>query len=50
MWGVIAIDGKVEVEARYENVVIHTDGSVDLTLRPGKVISRKLGIGNQELC
>ena len=50
MWGVIAIDGKVEVEARYENVVIHTDGSVDLTLRPGKVISRKLGIGNQKLC
>ena len=42
IWGVIAIDGKVEIEARYENVVIHSDGTVDLTVRPGKVISRKL--------
>ena len=42
IWGVIAIDGKVEIEARYENVVIHSDGTVDLMVRPGKVISRKL--------
>ena len=42
IWGVIAVDGKVEVEARYEDVVIHTDGTVDLTVRPGKVISKKL--------
>ena len=42
IWGVIAVDGKVEVEARYEDVVIHTDGTVDLTVRPGKVITKKL--------
>lgn len=42
IWGVIAVDGKVEVEAKYEDVVIHTDGTVDLTVRPGKVVSRKL--------
>ena len=46
IWGVIAVDGKVEVEARYEDVVIHSDGMVDLTVRPGKVISKKLGIRN----
>ena len=46
IWGVIAVDGKVEVEARYEDVVIHSDGTVDLTVRPGKVISKKLGIRN----
>ena len=42
IWGVIAVDGKVEVEPRYEEVVIHTDGTVDLTVRPGKVITKKL--------
>ena len=42
IWGVIAVDGKVEVEPRYEDVVIHTDGKVDLTVRPGKVITKKL--------
>lgn len=41
-WGVIAVDGKVEVDARYEHVEIHPDGTVDLTVRPGKVITRKL--------
>lgn len=46
IWGVIAVDGKVEVEARYEDVVIHTDGTVDLTVRPGKVISMRLGRRN----
>ena len=45
----IAVDGKVEVEARYEDVVIHSDGMVDLTVRPGKVISKKLGIRSEEL-
>ena len=39
-------NGKVEVEAKYEDVVIHTDGTVDLTVRAGKVISMKLGIRN----
>ena len=43
----IAVDGKVEVEAKYEDVVIHTDGTVDLTVRAGKVISKKLGIRNE---
>ena len=47
IWGVIAVDGKVEVEAKYEDVVIHTDGTVDLTVRAGKVISKKLGTGNE---
>ena len=47
IWGVIAVDGKVEIEAKYENVVIHTDGTVDLTVRAGKVISKKLGTGNE---
>ena len=42
IWGVMAVDGKIEIEARYEDVVIHTDGTVDLTVRPGKVITRKL--------
>ena len=42
IWGVIAVDGKVEVEPRYEDVVIHTDGTVDLTVRPGKVLTKKL--------
>ena len=42
MWGVMAVDGKMEVEARYEDVHIHTDGTVDLTIRQGKVIRKKL--------
>ena len=42
IWGVIAVDGKVEIEARYEDVVIHSDGTVDLTLRPGKTVIKKL--------
>ena len=48
IWGVIAVDGKVEIEAKYEDVVIHTDGTVDLTVRAGKVISKKLGIRDEE--
>ena len=42
----IAVDGQVELEAKYEDVVIHADGTVDLTVRAGKVISMKLGIRN----
>ena len=42
IWGVIAIDGKVEIEPKYEGVMIHTDGTVDLTVRRGKVITKKL--------
>lgn len=46
IWGVIAVDGRMEVEVRYEEVVIHTDGTVDLTVRLGKVISMRLGRRN----
>ena len=42
VWGVMAVDGKIEVEPRYEDVIIHTDGTVDLTVRQGKVITKKL--------
>ena len=42
MWGVIAVDGKVAIEPGYEGVVIRPDGRVELTVRPGKVISLKL--------
>ena len=42
IWGVIAIDGKVEIEPKYEGVMIHADGTVDLTVRRGKVITKKL--------
>ena len=42
IWGVIAVDGKVEVEARYEDVIIHTDGTGDVRVRLGKVMTKKL--------
>lgn len=42
IWGVIAIDGKVEVEPRYEGVEIRPDGTVELMVRPGKMIKKKL--------
>ena len=42
-WGVIAIDGRVEVEPRYEKVVLHEDGTAELTVFKGKVITKKLG-------
>ena len=41
-WGVIAIDGKVEVEPRYQEVVIYQNGMVDLTVVRGKIVSKKL--------
>ena len=48
IWGVMAVDGKIEVEARYEGGELHADGTVDLTVRRGKVISMKLGVGNEK--
>ena len=36
-WGVMALDGKVVVEARYQKVEIEKDGTVHLTIIPGKV-------------
>ena len=41
-WGVLAIDGKVEVEPRYQEVVIYKNGMVDLTVVRGKIVSKKL--------
>lgn len=41
-WGVMAVDGKVEVEPRFEDVFIHPNGLVELTVRRGKVITRRL--------
>ena len=44
IWGVIAVDGKVEIEPRYEKVEIRPDGTVELTGVNGKkVVKRLLG-------
>ncbi len=41
-WGLMALDGKVVVEARYQKVEIERDGTVRLTVIPGKVKTIKL--------
>lgn len=41
-WGVLAVDGKIEVEARYDQVDIHPNGTVELTAWPRKKIKMKL--------
>ena len=41
-WGVMALDGKVMVEARYQEVDIECNGTVHLTIIPGKVKTIKL--------
>ena len=41
-WGVMALDGKVVVEARYREVEIECNGTVHLTVIPGKVKTIKL--------
>ena len=41
-WGVMALDGKVVVEARYQEVDIECNGTVHLTIIPGKVKTIKL--------
>lgn len=41
-WGVMALDGKVVVEARYQEVRIERNGTVHLTVIPGKVKTIKL--------
>ena len=41
-WGVMALDGRVVVEARYQKVEIENNGTVHLTLIPGKVKTIKL--------
>lgn len=42
IWGVIAVDGKVEIDPRYEKVEIRPDGTVELTVFSGKTVLRKL--------
>ena len=41
-WGVIMLDGKVVIEARYMNVEIKDNGTARLTMFPGKVRTVKL--------
>ena len=41
-WGVMALDGKVVVEARYQEVDIECNGTVHLTIIPGKIKTIKL--------
>ena len=41
-WGVMALDGKVVVEARYQKIEIEGDGTLRLTIIPGKVKIVKL--------
>ena len=41
-WGVIMLDGKVVVEARYINVEIKENGTARLTIIPGKTKTVKL--------
>ena len=41
-WGGMALDGKVMVEARYQEVDIENNGTVHLTVIPGKVKTVKL--------
>ena len=38
----IAVDGKIEVEARYEGVEVRPDGTVELMLYGGKTVIKKL--------
>ena len=42
LWGVIALDGKVEVEPRYGKVVLYKDGTAEMTSTGGRVVTKKL--------
>lgn len=42
IWGVIAVDGKVEIEAKYEGVEIRPDGTVEVTVFNGKTVIKEL--------
>ena len=42
LWGIIMLDGKVVVEARYINVEIKENGTARLTIIPGKTKTVKL--------
>ncbi len=41
-WGVMAVDGRIEIDARYQKVDIGRDNMVTLTVYPGKVKVLKL--------
>ena len=41
-WGVIMLDGKVVIEARYSHVEINENGTAKLTIIPGKVKTVKM--------
>ena len=41
-WGIIMLDGKVVIEARYSHVEINENGTARLTIIPGKVKTVKL--------
>ena len=40
-WGVMEVDGKVVEKARYMKVAIEENGTMKLTVIPGKVITRR---------
>lgn len=42
IWGVISVDGRVEIEPRYEGVKLRPDGTVELTVYGDKVVKKKL--------
>ena len=42
IWGVITVDGKVEIEAKYEGVEIRPDGTVELMGVNGKKVVKRL--------
>ena len=42
IWGVITVDGKLEIEAKYEGVEIRPDGTVELTVGKGKIKKLKI--------
>lgn len=43
-WGIIMLDGKVVIEARYSHIEIDDDGTARLTLVPGKTKTVKLSV------
>ena len=43
-WGVISVDGRIVVDARYADVEIDSDGTARLTLVPGKTKTVRLGL------
>ena len=44
-WGVIALDGRIVVEPKYEDVEIFEDGTAELTVFKGKKIRMRMKDG-----